>query len=1081
MANTDMHVFSDSEPKNHGAEQTGGGNSVLADDHISGPSLFRASPELVSDALPRNSKRSCLVLEVFSGSCRLSKACRNAGFRVTAVDKDETRAENFAIYKCDLTNAEDLALLFQYVEAEKEELLHVHFAPSCGTASRAREKAPGPPPLRSDEHPDGLPGLNEQNRARVAAANDSYKAMLELAKYVISLNISISIENPKNSLFWKCTFVQAFLRWLPQHHVCEFQHCMHGGKRNKFTHWLSCNPRNLQKDMFESLHLLCDQTHQHASWASFIDENGKQVFPTASEAAYPELLCSRIAYILKEEALKNNFHFPNDLNEQLCVEPSVAKRQVFTTQPRGKRLRPLVSEFQAYRSVLFPLNCEHVIQQFLQDLPRGSRICHRSLTHGGIFWDDNSAKASNVVAHGDWIDGQPGEIIHFCIPREPADFVNEAFAKGHPRDVVAKVPPSVKALLKDLVAGKRERRFEKRAAFMKKWLKRSLELRADEEKLHQKLPPHLGKILRGKRLLLFKEILIDLQYKDVSIVDDIISGFKLTGWAPQTGVFDPDVRRPQLTVEQLTKMAPGINARVIRSVDEAPTDQTTEHVWTETWAEVDKGWLRPADSSKDCSVAKRFGLQQKNKIRMIDDFSVSRINHTYGMRERLRVQSVDELCAYLATLLDNHAPCELPRIKGRTFDLRSAYKQFGVDQWHSEFLQICVKNPEGGHGLFGVNALPFGATGSVTSFLRVSNALAYIGHHGLDLIWSAFFDDYTAICTESEEDNVTFYIESLFRMLGIDFATEGDKAPPFQSKFKTLGLEFDLENLNTGSFFLQHTESRRSELVTTIDALMERSGASPKELERLHGRLVWFNAFVFGRLMNHAVRTLSMACHSNEKFLTFTVDLRCALEQLRHLLIDSTPLRISKALGTAWIIFTDGAYEPDSPHPSTVGGILVSPCGVITEYFGEQLMQTLTEDLLHESKHPIYELEVLPPLLALQAWGHYITGAPVVFYLDNDAARSAYVQGVGSTRMAKLFTRQFVDLESRLQVLSWFGRVPSHSNPSDEPSRLNFSSALLRNSKRIRIQFPVHFEETGGGFGCTGEACLKQQVSSIQT
>ena len=95
--------------------------------------------------------------------------------------------------------------------------------------------------------------------------------------------------------------------------------------------------------------------------------------------------------------------------------------------------------------------------------------------------------------------------------------------------------------------------------------------------------------------------------------------------------------------------------------------------------------------------------------------------------------------------------------------------------------------------------------------------------------------------------------------------------------------------------------------------------------------------------MNHAVRTLSMACHSNEKFLPFTVDLRCALEQLRRLLIDSTPLRISKALGTAWIIFTDGAYEPDSPHPSTVGGILVSPCGVITEYFGEQLMQTLTK------------------------------------------------------------------------------------------------------------------------------------------
>ena len=130
---------------------------------------------------------------------------------------------------------------------------------------------------------------------------------------------------------------------------------------------------------------------------------------------------------------------------------------------------------------------------------------------------------------------------------------------------------------------------------------------------------------------------------------------------------------------------------------------------------------------------------------------------------------------FALTLLDDHQPGDLPKMRGRTFDLRSAYKQFGVDQWHSDFLQVCVKNPAGGHGLFGVTALPFGATGSVTSFLRVSNAIAHIGHVGLDIIWSAFFDDYTAICTESEEDNVTFYIESLFRMLGIDFATEGTK------------------------------------------------------------------------------------------------------------------------------------------------------------------------------------------------------------------------------------------------------------------------------------------------------------------
>ena len=373
MVRTPMHGALDSKPKPHGEEFAGGCDLQTNQSTASTRKFFGPSTEFVSEGptMP-NSKRSCLILEIFSGSCRLSRACRDAGFRVTAVDKDETRAENFAIYKCDVTNSEDLALLLQYIEAEKEELLHLHFAPSCGTASRAREKAPGPPPLRSDTFPDGLPGLSEQNKARVNAANRSYIAMLTLAKFVLSLNVSISIENPKNSLFWKCSFVREFLDGLPQFHICEFQHCMHGGKRNKFTHWLSCNPRDLERDMFESLHLLCDQQHQHASWAPYIDESGKQIFPTAGEAAYPELLCHRIACILKEEAVKHNFHFPSDLTEQLHTHPNVAKRQIFTTQPRGKRLRPLVSEFQAYRSVLFPLNSEHIIQKYLQDLPKGS-------------------------------------------------------------------------------------------------------------------------------------------------------------------------------------------------------------------------------------------------------------------------------------------------------------------------------------------------------------------------------------------------------------------------------------------------------------------------------------------------------------------------------------------------------------------------------------------------------------------------------------------------------------------------------------------------------------------------------------
>ena len=616
---------------------------------------------------------------------------------------------------------------------------------------------------------------------------------------------------------------------------------------------------------------------------------------------------------------------------------------------------------------------------------------------------------------------------------------------------------------------------------MQRWLRRSLELKSAESELHQSLPPHLQKILKGKRLLLLKEILIDLRYEDVAVVDDLITGFKLTGWSPKTGVFDPDVRRPTLSVTQLQNMAPGLNASIIRSVDESPVDQTTEKVWEETWIEVEKGWLRPATSSTGCSVAKRFGLQQKTKVRMIDDFSVNKVNHTYGLRERLRVQSVDEICAYLAYLMDNVEHGAMPRLVGRTFDLKSAYKQYGVDEWHSNFLQICVRDPFGGHGLFHINALPFGATGSVCGFLRISNALAFIGCRGLDLIWSAFFDDYTVLCGEAEEANVTFYVESLFRILGVEFAAEGDKAQPFQALFKSLGLEFDLRSLQHGKFFLRHTESRRSELLASIDDMLRKTQAAPKELERLHGRLVWFNSFVFGRLMNHAVATLSKACRVNDRHIHTGRDLKDALLHLKHSLEESKPMEITKSLCTTWVVFTDGAYEPSSRWKATIGGVLISPSGTAIECFGECLDENLLEELLSDSAHPIYELEVLPVLLAASAWRHFLRGSPTVFYIDNDAARSAYIQGVGATSMTRLFTEAFVKLEYKLRLMSWFGRVPSHSNIADQPSRLQFDNPILRTCKRIRLTFPAHFNQLGLASGVLEKQCRKHPTSSEQT
>ena len=62
-----------------------------------------------------------------------------------------------------------------------------------------------------------------------------------------------------------------------------------------------------------------------------------------------------------------------------------------------------------------------------------------------------------------------------------------------------------------------------------------------------------------------------------------------------------------------------------------------------------------------------------------------------------------------------------------------------------------------------------------------------------------------------------------------------------------------------GSFSLGHTAAGRSELLDHRGDMIsvDGPGVSPKELERLHGRWVWFGSFVFGRTLMAAVSVVS--------------------------------------------------------------------------------------------------------------------------------------------------------------------------------------------------------------------------------
>ena len=374
-------------------------------------------------------------------------------------------------------------------------------------------------------------------------------------------------------------------------------------------------------------------------------------------------------------------------------------------------------------------------------------------------------------------------------------------------------------------------RLEKRANFFKKWLQRSLELKEEEAKLHNELPEHLRRLLVGKRLLLWKEILTDLHYADVSVVDDIVKCFPITGWAKKTGVFQTNVRKPDYGVDQLVKRSKGLNAAVVKSLDGEPWTDVDEKVWEETMQEMERGWISESKPQPFEFVAKRFGLVEKNKVRMIDDFTICGVNGAFGLKEKLRVQSVDELPSYLALVMNDPGFPSKLNLVGRTYDLKSAYEQFGVDVFHSNHCRVGVKSPGGEVRKFSINALPFGATGSVAAFLRIAASVSYIALVGLQVVLTNFFDDFTVVCDAEECKSVDFYLTGLFRLLGLEYASEGDKAPPFSDSFGSLGILFNLTRLRDGFFTLEHTVRRREELLTSVDELMKLDSCQTKELK----------------------------------------------------------------------------------------------------------------------------------------------------------------------------------------------------------------------------------------------------------
>ena len=155
----------------------------------------------------------------------------------------------------------------------------------CSTKTRCREiprrhpdGRPMPSPLRSNDYPMGLPGLQGADKKRVDSDNAAAEFILaELQVHQLKGGAS-GRENPANSIHWLTpTEIQMFAggTWWDQYYdACVFQ----GARRKK---------QHIRHDVEEILRwgdMTCEHMHPPSEWDPQKGPDGKTWLPSKEEA-----------------------------------------------------------------------------------------------------------------------------------------------------------------------------------------------------------------------------------------------------------------------------------------------------------------------------------------------------------------------------------------------------------------------------------------------------------------------------------------------------------------------------------------------------------------------------------------------------------------------------------------------------------------------------------------------------------------------------------------------------------------------------------------------------------------------------
>ena len=282
------------------------------------------------------------------------------------------------------------------------------------------------------------------------------------------------------------------------------------------------------------------------------------------------------------------------------------------------------------------------------------------------------------------------------------------------------------------------------------------ELKCQELALKDTMHPDVKRCTVTKNILLFEHALKQLDFWDMEVVSLLKQGIPLVGLQAAPKGYREQLVPASITEDELLQSSAWRRKSLMCQSKRSKPEEEAALLET-TAEEVAKGFLEGPHSgqeisvlleTEDWSLSPRFVLFQGTggKIRVIDDAKRSAVNAAYSSTVKLQLQDVDYAANMVLFLMSEAAAAGVSGDEwmGKTFDLSKAYKQLAILPAHQQ--HAVVGFPVSGTWRFHQSiSLPFGCTGSVYGFVRVSQAIWYVVTKLPSAVSSHYFDDFPTL------------------------------------------------------------------------------------------------------------------------------------------------------------------------------------------------------------------------------------------------------------------------------------------------------------------------------------------------